>query len=77
MWIIRPLLLAVFIRIDFIYEWAYSVAQWLHIPVSYTFITHTGAFVLMAAIVLIYNFVTYDKYVFTKQNQRNEPDLKS
>lgn len=66
MWVIRPILLVIFIRVDFIYDRAYDIAQWLHIPVSYGFVANTGAFALMTAVVLVYNFIVYDKFVFTK-----------
>jgi putative flippase GtrA len=74
MWIIRPILLSIFVKLDVVYEWAYSLTQWLHIPWSYTFVANTGAFGLMAIIVLIYNFIVYDTYVFVSKQSSSSVD---
>lgn len=74
MWIIRPILLSLFVRLDAVYGWAYSPIQLLHIPWSYTFVANTGAFGLMAVIVLIYNFITYDRFVFVSKRSSPSAD---
>jgi putative flippase GtrA len=65
MWAIRPILLGLFIKLDGLYNWAYSLSDDLGFPFSYAFIANTGAFGLMAIIVLSYNYFVYDRFVFT------------
>ncbi len=77
MWIIRPILLSLFIRLDVVYEWAYSLIQRPHIPWSYTFVANTGAFGLMAVIILMYNFITYDRFVFVSKQSPSSADKTS
>lgn len=68
MWIIRPLLLSLFIKFSGLYNWAYSISNSLGLPFKYSFVANTGAFVLMAVIVLSYNYFVYDRFVFTNKN---------
>ncbi len=65
MWVIRPVLLAIFIHLTPLYDFAYSVSSAVGLPFSQEFIANTGAFGFMAVLVLIYNYVVYDKFVFT------------
>jgi putative flippase GtrA len=67
MWIIRPALLALFIKLDGFYSWAYDLSQTLHLPFSQEFIANTGAFGFMVVIVLVYNYLVYDRFVFNKK----------
>ncbi len=64
MWVIRPLLLTWFIMLGGFYAWVHGISQGLHLPFSYEFVANTGAFGFMAVIVLIYNYVVYDRFVF-------------
>lgn len=66
MWVIRPALLAVFIKLSGVYTWAHHISQNLHLPFSYDFVANTGAFGFMVVIVLLYNYLTYDRFVFNK-----------
>lgn len=72
MWVIRPLLLALFIQFSFIYNIAYAISSSLHLPFSLEFITNTGAFVLMTIVLLIYNYFTYDRFTFSSTKPRTE-----
>lgn len=67
MWIIRPGLLAVFIKLEGLYLWAYDISQTLRLPFSHDFIANTGAFGFMVIIVLVYNYLVYDRFVFNKK----------
>lgn len=67
MWVIRPALLALFIKLGGLYSWAHSLSQALHLPFSQEFIANTGAFGFMVVIVLIYNYLVYDRFVFSKK----------
>jgi putative flippase GtrA len=65
MWVIRPLLLALFIKLSFLYNWTHGLSQAASLPFTYNFIAHTGAFGFMVVIVLTYNYYVYSKFVFT------------
>lgn len=64
MWVIRPILLVLFSNLQGLYQWAHSTSQALHLPFSYGFIASTGAFGFMVIALLIYNYLTYDRFVF-------------
>lgn len=65
MWVIRPILLTIFIQLKPLYEFANSVASSLSLPFTYDFIASTGAFGFMIILVLLYNYLTYDRFVFS------------
>jgi putative flippase GtrA len=67
MWVIRPVLLALFIKLGGLYAWAHDLSQTLHLPFSQEFIANTGAFGFMVVIVLVYNYLVYDRFVFNKK----------
>lgn len=64
MWVLRPALLALFIMAQPIYRFATTISEALGLPFNYDFVASTGAFGFMIIIVLIYNFLTYDRFVF-------------
>jgi len=66
MWVIRPILLSLFILIRPLYEFAHSVSGTIGLPFDYEFIASTGAFGFMVIIVLLYNYAVYDRYVFRR-----------
>lgn len=74
MWVLRPLLLNLFIKLDWLYMFAHGLSQTLHLPFTYDFVAKTGAFGFMVIIVLMYNYLTYDKFVFKKSHGK-EQDL--
>lgn len=67
MWVIRPLLLSVFINLNGLYIWWHQIAQKLDLPFDKAFIANTGAFGLMVLVVLIYNYFVYGRFVFREQ----------
>ena len=69
MWVIRPILLALFIHLTPVYNFAYNISSALGLPFSQDFIANTGAFGFMAVIVLLYNYVVYDRFVFKKSSE--------
>ena len=69
MWVLRPILLSIFIKLDGLYSWAQTIAEKLHLPLSDDFIVNTGAFCIMVFIVLIYNFLAYDRLVFKDEEK--------
>lgn len=76
MWVIRPLLLELFIKLDGLYSWVHSMSDDIGLPFSQQFVANTGAFGLMLVIVLSYNFFVYERYVF-KPKTRTEPENRS
>ncbi len=65
MWILRPLLLGLFIEFSLLYQWVYGITMHIGLPFSYGFIANTGAFGFMVIILLIYNYAAYDRFVFS------------
>lgn len=74
MWVIRPLLLAVFIHLTSVYSSVQRLVGNIGLNFSYNFIANSGAFGLMLLIVLIYNFLTYDRYVFSPDESHTAPE---
>lgn len=74
MWVIRPLLLGLFIQLDGLYHWAHSLSETLRLPFSYDFVANTGAFGFMVILVLLYNYYVYARYVFTEQHAAAKND---
>ncbi len=66
MWVLRPLLLKLFISFTAVYSWAHHLSQTVGLNFSQHFIASTGAFGFMIIIVLVYNYITYDRFVFKK-----------
>lgn len=54
-----------------LYEFAYNITSAIHLPFSYEFILTTGAFVLNSIVIMILNFLFYDKFVFGKKTTKN------
>lgn len=55
-----------------LYEFAYNITSTIHLPFSYEFVLTTGAFVLNSIVIMILNFLFYDKFVFGKKKATNE-----
>ena len=67
---IKPLLTLGFQKMSFLYELAFNIFQAIHIPFSYEFVETTGVFVLMTAVVMVINFLVYDRFVFGKKKDK-------
>jgi putative flippase GtrA len=64
MWVIRPLLLSLFIMLDGLYNWVFSISDGLSLPFTKEFIANTGAFGFMVILLLLYNYFVYERFVF-------------
>ncbi|MBQ7802619.1 GtrA family protein [Candidatus Saccharibacteria bacterium] len=64
---IKPLLTMFFELWTFLYEFAFSICEAIHLPFSYEFVESTGNFVLMTVVVMVINFLVYDRFVFGKK----------
>ncbi len=63
---IGPLFTQLFSYITPLYDLAFGIISFLHIPFSYDFVLTTGAFVLTSVVVMLLNFFFYDRFVFGK-----------
>ncbi len=70
--IIAPSFTQLFSLFTPLYEFAYNITSALHLPFSYEFILTTGAFALNSIVIMILNFLFYDKFVFGKKKGLNE-----
>lgn len=72
MWVIRPLLLNLFSHFTVLSDLLYKLAHPIFGNVlTYTFMSNSVNFILMTAVLLIYNFLTYDNFVFKKDKEHS------
>ena len=55
-----------------LYEFAHNITSAIHLPFSYEFVLTTGAFVLNSIVIMILNFLFYDKFVFGKKDKNDQ-----
>ena len=55
-----------------LYEFVYNITSAIHLPFSYEFVLTTGAFVLNSIVIMILNFLFYNKFVFGKKKVAHE-----
>lgn len=63
---IGPGLTQLFSLLTPLYEFAFNITSFMHLPFSYEFVLTTGAFVLTSTVIMILNFLFYDRFVFGK-----------
>ncbi|MBQ2638151.1 GtrA family protein [Candidatus Saccharibacteria bacterium] len=61
---ISPALTQLFSLITPLYEFTFNITSALHLPFTYEFVLTTGTFVLTTAVIMILNFLFYDRFVF-------------
>ena len=66
---VRPLLTLFFGLFGFLYQFAFNICQGIGINFSYEFVATTGNYVLMTAVVMVINFLIYDRFVFGESKQ--------
>lgn len=69
---IAPGLTQLFSLFTPLYEFVFNITNAMHLPFSYEFVLTTGAFALNAFVIMIINFLFYDKFVFGKKKVTNE-----
>jgi len=74
---VRPLLTSFFGLFGFLYRFAYDICQGIGINFSYEFVESTGNYVLMTAVVMVINFLVYDRFVFGKAKKAETTDEKT
>lgn len=67
--ILRPIIAEGFSLLTGLYQFAFMVSGFLHLPFSYEFIVSTGVYCLMTAVVMVSNFLVYEKFVFGGSEQ--------
>ncbi|MBR3269995.1 GtrA family protein [Candidatus Saccharibacteria bacterium] len=69
---IGPWITQLFSYITPLYDLAYNICQAIHINFTYEFVQTTGAFVLASAVIMVINFLFYDKFVFGEKPNKEE-----
>ena len=67
---VRPLLTMFFGLFGFLYKFAFDICQSIGIGFSYEFVESTGNYVLMTAVVMVINFLVYDRFVFEESKKK-------
>ena len=75
--VIRPIATSLFGLFTGLYEFAYSISSWLGLPFSLEFVETTGVFVLMTGVIMILNYLFYDRLVFGKDGVMRTAGKKS
>jgi putative flippase GtrA len=65
--VITPLLTWFFMWLTGIYEFAFAISSFLHLPFSLDFITKVGVWGFTNAVSMIINYVVYNKIVFREE----------
>ena len=71
---LRPAVIALFSSFTGFFQWVFSIVQWLHLPFSYDFTLSTGTYLLVTLVIMVLNYIFYDKFVF---NDKIQPQAKS
>ena len=66
--LISPIFTQLFSLITPLYQLAFNISSFLHLPFTYEFIQSTGAFALTSVVIMVLNFLFYDKFVFHKSH---------
>ena len=67
--VISPASTQIFSYMTFLYNFAFNITNAMRIPFSYDFIQSTGAFVLANIVIMIINFLFYDRFIFGKTKE--------
>lgn len=71
--LISPALTQFFSIFTPLYEFAFHICEAIHLPFTYEFVLTTGAFALTSLVIMILNFLFYDRFVFQKSRSRLTP----
>ncbi|MBQ2672916.1 MAG: hypothetical protein IJI42_10420 [Methanobrevibacter sp.] len=72
--LISPALTQLFSFFTPLYELAFNITNAIHLSFSYEFILTTGAFALTSVVIMVLNFLFYDKFVFQRNKQTEKKD---
>lgn len=75
---VRPALTWAFGFCGFLYKFAFDIAQGIGLNfLSYELVESAGNYVLMTAVVMVINFLVYDKFVFGTKSTKKDDSEKS
>lgn len=69
---VGPLLAFGFEKLTGLYEWAYGICQWLHLPFSYDLVVSLGIYGLSAVVTMTMNFFIYERIIFREKKEEGE-----
>lgn len=69
--LISPALTQFFSIFTPLYEFGFHICEAIHLPFTYEFVLTTGAFALTSLVIMILNFLFYDRFVFQKKSRFN------
>lgn len=69
---IGPWLTQLFSLFTPLYDLTHNIFNTLHLPFAYEFIQSTGAFILTSIVIMVLNYLFYDKFVFQKTKLNKE-----
>ena len=55
-----------------LYDLAFNISSAINLPFTYEFVLTTGDFVLTSAVIMLINFLFYDKFVFGKDKAKKD-----
>ena len=61
---IRPFLAWTMGFLTIIYDFAYGISEWLHLPFTHEYVTSTGVFIFISIVTMVLNYFVYDALVF-------------
>lgn len=61
---IRPFLAFLLEKLDGLYQFALGICNAISLPFDYNFVKNTGVWVMSVLVVMVLNFLVYDKFVF-------------
>ena len=64
---LNPLLVQLFSFLTPLYQFAYNISSAISLPFTFEFIQSTGAFCFTTILIMVLNFLFYDKIVFSKK----------
>ncbi len=67
---VRPIIAFVAEQLTPLYQFAFAIFSFMHLPFSYKFVANTGVFVIIAAVVMVLNFLVYEKFVFPHKSTK-------
>lgn len=71
---VGPWLTQLFSFVTPLYELAFNICQNIGIGFSYDFIQSTGAFALTSLVIMVLNYLFYDKFVFGESKKEKEEE---
>ncbi len=70
--VIRPGLTFIFGILDGLYEFAFMLTDGVGLPFTFEFVESTGIYILMTAVIMVLNFLFYDRVVFGTVNKKDD-----